>query len=112
MGTNSDSPDIQRIVALLARRASLEVRARSPSSDHLRVEREIESLDAALAVERAHNAALFEEARRHFLVTGEVRAATAVPAAIEEQAEIPADWDPQTRRIHARRSRRSTSRLA
>jgi serine/threonine protein kinase/WD40 repeat protein len=94
MGTNRDSPDIQRIVALLARRAALEARVRGGTTDRPRVERELESLDGALAAERAQHAALFEEARRAWLVGGEgPSAAPRAAAAEEEQSEIPPDWD-------------------
>lgn len=91
---NRDSPDIQRIIALLARRAELQARAITSTSDRSRADRELQGLDAALAVERAHNAALFDAAQQQWAAGPGARSSAApIASPVEEQSEIPPDWD-------------------
>lgn len=96
MGMNQDSPDIQRIIAMLARRAELEARARSSTADRGRIEREVEAINAALALEQVNNRAVFEAARERFAQGGAERGASppnSAPAPIDPPTEIPPDWD-------------------
>jgi serine/threonine protein kinase/WD40 repeat protein len=95
MGSNRDSPDIQRIVALLTRRDELEARPHLAAADRWRIDREVEAINAALALEQVNNGAIFEEARRAYAQrNGEAQSSQApsnTPA--ELPSEIPSDWD-------------------